>query len=143
MIAYKKSKMKERISQKSKKKESRMKKTLIVSDSIINHIAGWRLNKIMKSAVSVRSIPGATIKDMLHHVKSCLEDTSPDNIMLHHGTKVKANENQAFISDIVVRNDKLNKKGTEVNALLMGKCVTRLLLFIKNKNINLNMLNKS
>ena len=135
--------MKERISQKSKKKESRMKKTLIVSDSIINHIAGWRLNKIMKSAVSVRSIPGATIKDMLHHVKSCLEDTSPDNIMLHHGTKVKANENQAFISDIVVRNDKLNKKGTEVNALLMGKCVTRLLLFIKNKNINLNMLNKS
>ena len=135
--------MKERISQKSKKKESRMKKTLIVSDSIINHIAGWRLNKIMKSAVSVRSIPGAIIKDMLHHVKSCLEDTSPDNIMFYHGTKVKANENQAFISDIVVRNDKLNKKGTEVNALLMGKCVTRLLLFIKNKNINLNMLNKS
>ena len=97
----------------------------------------------MKSAVSVRSIPGATIKDMLHHVKSCLEDTSPDNIMFYHGTKVKANENQAFISDIVVRNDKLNKKGTEVNALLMGKCVTRLLLFIKNKNINLNVLNKS
>ena len=51
---------------------------------------------------------------MLHHVKSCLEDTSPDNIMLHHGTKVKANENQAFISDIVVRNDKLNKKGTKL-----------------------------
>lgn len=114
MISYKKSKMKERISQKSKKKESRMKKTLIVSDSIINHIAGWRLNKIMKSAVSVRSIPGATIKDMLHHVKSCLEDTSPDNIMFYHGTKVKANENQAFISDIVVRNDKLNKKGTKL-----------------------------
>ena len=42
---------------KKQKKESRRKKTLIVGDSIINHIAGWRLNKIMKSAVSVRSIP--------------------------------------------------------------------------------------
>ena len=39
----------------------------------------------MRSTVSVRSIPGATTKGMIHHVKGCLEDTSPDFIILHHG----------------------------------------------------------
>ena len=40
----------------------------------------------MKSAVSVRCIPGATTNAMKHHLKGCLEDSSPDNIILHHGT---------------------------------------------------------
>ena len=40
----------------------------------------------MRSTVSVRSIPGATTKGMIHHVKGCLEDTSPDFIILHHGS---------------------------------------------------------
>ena len=100
---------------------------------------------------------------MLRHVKGCLEDTSPDHIILHHGTNdlrsnntpdettdkilnlaasVKTNENQVFICGLVVRNDKLNNKSTEVNELLMDKCVTRHLLLIDHKNINLNMLNR-
>ena len=100
---------------------------------------------------------------MLRHVKGCLEDTSPDHIILHHGTNdlrsnntsdettdkilnlaasVKTNENRVFICGLVVRNDKLNNKSTEVNELLMGKCVTRHLLLIDYKNINLNMLNR-
>ena len=40
----------------------------------------------MRSTVSVRSIPGAKTKGMIHHDKGCLEDTSPDFILLHHGT---------------------------------------------------------
>ena len=67
-------------------KENVKKKTLIVGDSIVKHIDGWRLNKRMRSTVSVRSIPGATTKGMIHHVKGCLEDTSPGFIKLHHGT---------------------------------------------------------
>ena len=62
------------------------KKTFIVGDSIAKHIDGWRLNKRIKSTVSVRSIPGATTKGMTHQVKGCLGDTSPDFITLHHGT---------------------------------------------------------
>ena len=67
-------------------KENVKKKTLIVGDSIVKHIDGWRLNKRMRSTVSVRSIPGTTTKGMIHHVKGCLEDTSPGFIKLHHGT---------------------------------------------------------
>ena len=35
------------------------KSTLIVGDSILRHVEGWRLNKSMKANVSVGSIPGA------------------------------------------------------------------------------------
>ena len=59
---------------------------MIVGDSIVKHIDGWRLNKRMRSTVSVRSIPGATTKGMIHHVKGCLEDTSPNFIILLHDT---------------------------------------------------------
>ena len=60
--------------------------TLIVLDSILKHVKGWRLNKRMKSKVSVRSILGASTNGMIHHVKGCLEDISPDTLILHHGT---------------------------------------------------------
>ena len=137
---------------------------MIVGDSIVKHIDGWRLNKRMKSTVSARSIPGATTKGMTHHVKGCLEDTSPDFIILHHGTNdlngnntseeiadkilnlaasIKTSKNQVFVSGLVIRKDKLNKKGNEVNELLKNKCGIRQLSFIDNKNISLGMLNKS
>ena len=145
-------------------KEKVKKKTLIVGDSIVKHIDGWRLNKRMRSTVSVRSIPGATTKGMIHHVKGCLEDTSPGFIKLHHGTNdlnsnstseeiadkilnlaasIKTSKNQVFVSGLVIRKDKLNKKGNEVNELLKTKCEIRQLSFIDNKNISLGMLNKS
>ena len=58
---------------------------MIVGDSIVKYIYGWRLNKRTRSTVSVRSIPGTRAKEMIQHVKGCLEDTSPDFIILHHG----------------------------------------------------------
>ena len=145
-------------------KENVKKKTLIVGDSIVKHIDGWRLNKRMRSTLSVRSIPGTTTKGMIHHVTSCLEDASPDFIILHHGmndlsgystseevadkilnlaTSIKTSKNQVFASGLVMRKDKLNKKGNEVNELLKKKCGIRQLLFIDNKNISLGILNKS
>ena len=101
---------------------------------------------------------------MIHHVKGCLEDTSPDFIILHHGTNdlnsnstseeiadkifnladsIKTSKTQVFVSGLVIRKDKLNKKGNEVNELLKTKCEIRQLSFIDNKNISLGMLNKS
>ena len=44
------------------------------------------LNKRMKSTVSVRYISGETTDAIKHNLKVCLEDTSPDNLILHHGT---------------------------------------------------------
>ena len=67
-------------------KKSVIKKTLILGDSIIKNFDGWRLNRRMNSVVSVRSISGATTKAMKHDVMGCLEDESPDMILLHHET---------------------------------------------------------
>ena len=47
--------------------------TILVSDSILKHAEGWRLNK-RKSTVSIRSIPGASTNGMAHQVKGCLVD---------------------------------------------------------------------
>ena len=58
----------------------------MVGDSILKHVEGWRLNKRIKFTVSVRSIPGASTNDIAHHLKGCLEDTSSDTVILHHGT---------------------------------------------------------
>ena len=40
----------------------------------------------MKSKVSVRSILDASSNGMIHYVKACLEDISPDTVILYHGT---------------------------------------------------------
>ena len=50
--------------EKPKLKKSSVKKTLILGDSEIKNVDGWRLNRRMKSIVSVRSISGATTKTM-------------------------------------------------------------------------------
>ena len=63
-------------------KEKVKKKT--VGDSIVKHIDGWRLNGRMRATVSVKSIPRTTTKSMIHHVKGCLEDTSPNFIILNN-----------------------------------------------------------
>ena len=105
------------------------KKTLILGDSIVKHVEGWRLNKRMKSTVSIRCIPGATTNFMKLHLKGCLQDSSPDNIILHHRTNnlkgdnnsekiasnivdlgllVKNEKTMVYISSLVIRNDKLD-----------------------------------
>ena len=118
----------------------------------------------MKTTVSVRCILGATTNAMKHHLKGCLEDTSPDNLILHHGTNnlksddnsekiasdivdlglsVKNEKTMVYISSLIIRNDKLDKKQKEVNDFIKQQCLTNHLCFIDNENINLKMLNKS
>ena len=101
---------------------------------------------------------------MKHHLKGCLEDSAPDNIILHHGTNnlksddnsekiasdivdlgllVKNEKTMVYISSLVIRNDKLDKKRKEANDFIKQQCLTNRLCFIDNKNINLGMLNKS
>ena len=93
------------------------KNTIIRCDSILKHLEGWHLNKRMKSNVSVRSIPGASTNCLSHHVKGCLEDISPDTVILHHGTNdlksgntsEKIATDKVFISGLTIRNDNLDK----------------------------------
>ena len=65
----------------------------------------------MKSQVSLKSILGATTEGMIHHVKRCLQDTSPPNtIILHHGTNdLKSKSTPEQITD--------NQRGTRSNVV--------------------------
>ena len=142
-----------------------LKKTLIVGDSIVKNIEGWRLNKGIKFSVAVKSIPGATTKGMKHHIKGCLEDNSPDSIMLHVGTNnlknkesvedillmsqmdvaifVRNENTNIFVSGPTVLNDRCNDKGKNVNRLLKLRCEEEKICFVDNTKINVGMLNNS
>ena len=65
--------------------------------------------------VLVCLITDATTKAMKHHVMGCLEDGSPDTILLHHGTNDLRNEESAekIASNIInVALSAKNKKKT-------------------------------
>ena len=106
----------------------------------------------MKFTVTVRCIPGTTTNGMKHQLKDCLEDSSHDNIILHHrssnlksddnsekiasdivnlGLSVKNENTMVYISSLVIRNDKLDKKRKKVNDFIKQQSFTRHLLFYR------------
>ena len=89
---------------------------------------------------------------MKHHLKSCLEDSYPDNKILHHSTNnlksdnnsekiasdivnlglsVKNGKTMVYLSSVAIRNDRLDKKRKEVNYFLKQKCFTNHLFFLQ------------
>ena len=102
---------------------------------------------------------------MKHHVKECLEDNSPDSIILHVVTNnlknkesvediandimgvamsIRNEKTNVFVSVLTVLNDRLNDKGNNVNSLLKRKCDEEKTCFVvDNTNINVGMLNNS
>ena len=102
---------------------------------------------------------------MKHHVKGCLEDNSPDSIILHVVTNnlknkesvediandimgvamsIRNEKTNVFVSVLTVQNDRLNGKGNNVNSLLKRKCDEEKTCFVvDNTNINVGMLNNS
>ena len=109
---------------------SPVKNTLIVGDSSLKYVEGWRLNKRMKSTISVRSIPGTSTNGMAHRVKSCLEDISLDTVILQHGANdlnssntadkivtltvnlaltIQSETTKVFISGLTIENDSLDR----------------------------------
>ena len=99
------------------------------------------MSKRIRSSLSVRSIPGASTNDMAHHVKGCLEDISPDTVILHNmkndlksrSTSQKnaidivnlaltiRSEKKTFSSEVTIRNDNLDKRRKEVTQFLERK----------------------
>ena len=89
--------------EKPKLKNSTVKKTSILGDSIIKNIDGSRLNRRINSIVSVRSFSGAITKAIKHHVMGCLKEGSPDTILFHHGTNdLKSEESAEKISSNII-----------------------------------------
>ena len=99
---------------------------------------------------------------MKHDIKGCLEDNSPDSIILHVGTNnlknkesvediandimdiaifIRNEKTNIFVSGITVRNDRLNDIGKSVNSLLKRRCDKEKICFVGNANINVGILN--
>lgn len=92
------------------------KKAPVLRDSVVKHVQGWRLNERMRSSIPIRSISRATTKAIKYHLKGCLEDFSPDVIILHHGAKdLKSNSTSKDIAiDVVNLALSLKNKKTTV-----------------------------
>ena len=112
--------------------------TVILGDSIIKDVKGWKLTEELKK-VAVKSFLGATTSQIKLHVKSTTEKT-PKNIILHCDTNDKNDDSKAqniakeivkltttiindcnsnvTVSGIVSRYGKSNEKVRSVNRLL-------------------------
>ena len=62
------------------------KKTVVIlGDSIVKNVQGWKLPNNSSSKSLVKAFPGAKVDDMLHYVKPMLIH-HPDEIIIHVGT---------------------------------------------------------
>ena len=52
-------------------------------------------------------------------------------------------KDNVFISRLIIRNDKLDKRWTEENQILGRKCLVEKSGFLDNQNLNLKMLNQN
>ena len=58
------------------------------------------------------------------------------------GVSVKNEKTIVYISSLIIRNDKLDKKWKQIDELIEKQCLVNHLLFLYNENIKLGMLNK-
>ena len=124
-------------------KNHKQKSVIILGDSMIKHVDGWEISRRLQGncKVYVKHFSGAKTKCMKDYIKPLLRENS-DHYILHVGTNdlcldrspeliaksiidlaltLKSESHDVSVSNIIARNDSdtLNKKGREVNAILM------------------------
>ena len=133
-------------SQNTKPRESnarvQRKTTVILGDSMVKHIEGWKMRKALRNGenVVVHSFSGATTDDMKSYILPT-KRRNPGHVVIHVGTNdlesdetpkeiakdiqdiaqsLKTNDNMVTISGLVPRGDQmLNGKVVKVNDELM------------------------
>ena len=97
---------------------------MLVGDSIIKQIQGWKLGKKVGHLVVVKSFAGATTGDMKHYLKPTMEK-HPQQILLHVGTNDLRDQNPNVVVDNVV--ELARKIESETSArIILSELVTRL-----------------
>ena len=64
---------------------SQLATIVIIGDSMLKNVDGWKLGKEVGRRVVVKSFAGATTSDMSHYLKPTV-GKKPDQIVLHFGT---------------------------------------------------------
>ena len=147
----------------SPREGERRKTTVLVGDSMVKRIQGWKLGKEVGHTVVVKSFSGTTTSEMKHYLKPTLEK-NPHQIILHVGTnylrdrdpcevaenivdlarKIETESNaQVIISELVSRSDNVSNESVKsVNKKLLKFCKQNWQL-VQHGNITRNGLNKS
>ena len=137
---------------------------MLVGDSIIKQIQGWKLGKKVGHRVVVKSFSGATTSDMKHYLKPTLEKT-PQQILLHVETndlqdqnpnvvvdnavelarKIESETNARIIlSELVARSDNVSSDSVKtVNRKLKKFCTQNNWKLVQHQNITTNDVNQS
>ena len=138
--------------------------TVLVGDSIIKQIQGWKLGKKVGHRVVVKSFSGATTSDMKHYLKPTLEK-NPQQILLHVGTNDLRDQNpnvvvdnvvelarkiesetsaRIILSELVTRSDNVSSDSVKtVNKKLKKFCNQNNWKLVQHQNITINDLNQS
>ena len=138
--------------------------TVLVGDSIIKQIQGWKLGKKVGHRVVVKSFAGATTGDMKHYLKPTLEK-NPQQILLHVGTNDLRDQNpnvvvdnvvelarkiesetsaRIILSELVTRSDNVSSDSVKtVNKKLKKFCNQNNWKLVQHQNITINDLNQS
>ena len=142
------------------------KHVMILGDSIIKHVEGWRIGRSTETKTSVKSFPGASVKDCYDYFKPAM-NSKPDEVIIHIGTndlKSKSARETAEsvvdlakwtessfptvkirISESTCRNDQeeLGHKVVEANKILKKFCSQHHWGLICHQDIDENCLNRS
>eukprot|EP00112_Aurelia_sp_Birch-Aquarium-sp1_P000204 Seg1018.6 transcript_id=Seg1018.6/GoldUCD/mRNA.D3Y31 product="hypothetical protein" protein_id=Seg1018.6/GoldUCD/D3Y31 len=134
---------------------------IILGDSMVKNLQGWRMKTSMKSneKVIVRSFPAASTDGMSFHAVPFMKK-KPRCFVLHTGANdfrneeeddeiaktifglaktLKADENTVYVSGIINRDDgKMNARITNVNRVLKELCGEANFPFIDNSNIEVS-----
>ena len=136
--------------------------TVILGDSIIQNLQGYKLGKETGNRVVVKSFRGATTHDMKSYIQPTI-DNSPERICLHVGTndlkskkpgevadaivdlarKIKSScDAEVIISELTPRRDTYKDAAKEVNKRLNHYCKQNQWKIIRHTNISEKVLNR-
>ena len=139
---------------------------LVLGDSVVKNVDGWRIGRSTKTRTTVKSFSGATVSDCYHYFKPPLE-SDPDQIIVHVGTndlKTQSARSTAesivdltnwcsaecpsakiAVSELTTRQDQecLDRKVSEVNKILKKFCHQNGWQFLSHPNIDSSSLNRS
>ena len=122
---------------------------MILGESIVKHVNGWQLSKLLKNEkASVLSFSGASSKQMMIYVKPTIEE-KPDFIILHTAdpeevannlvdvaVSCKGNGLELVVPAILPLRDKLNETGTVANEKTIELCLEKNNYFLEHQNFN-------
>ena len=139
--------------------------TVIIGDSMIKRVQGWKIARKVGYRVVVKAFPGATTSDMEHYLKPALAK-DPRRVILHVGTNdlksnLRPNPNQiadsivdlarmieseseaeVIISEVITRSDKTPEDHIRtVNKLLSRYCNQNGWQLLRHNNISKDHLN--